>query len=158
MAERSGPTFDEVVVGAALPPFDLPLTLQRLVMEAGVNRDFTPTHHDPDNAVQTGAPGVYANTLLVMSLLEAAVRQWMGPRGVLIDLEARMIRFNVVGTTLRVGGQVVSLDAEASDEGSRADTDGFGQAVLEIWVDNESGRTIEGRATVGLPRGEATAA
>ena len=47
--------FDAIREGDELPPFSLALTLQRLVMEAGVNRDFAPIHHDPQIARATGA-------------------------------------------------------------------------------------------------------
>ena len=37
-------TFEEVKVGDELPELALPLTVQRLVMEAAANRDFVPLH------------------------------------------------------------------------------------------------------------------
>ena len=49
-------TFNDVVEGAELPEFAVPLTIQRLVMEAGANRDFAPMHHDREIARATGAP------------------------------------------------------------------------------------------------------
>ena len=33
-------------VGDVLPAIEIPITLQRLVMEAGANRDFSLMHHD----------------------------------------------------------------------------------------------------------------
>ena len=45
-------TFEEVKVGDELPELALPLTVQRLVMEAAANRDFVPLHHD-DAAAQS---------------------------------------------------------------------------------------------------------
>jgi hypothetical protein len=33
-------------VGESLPAISIPITLQRLVMEAGANRDFSLMHHD----------------------------------------------------------------------------------------------------------------
>ena len=55
-------TFEEVKVGDELPELALPLTVQRLVMEAAANRDFVPLHHDDAAAQRTGAPAMFANT------------------------------------------------------------------------------------------------
>ncbi len=41
---NSGPVV--AVVGEYLPEISIPITLQRLVMEAGANRDFSLMHHD----------------------------------------------------------------------------------------------------------------
>ena len=46
-------TFEEVKVGDELPELALPLTVQRLVMEAAANRDFVPLHHDDAAAQRT---------------------------------------------------------------------------------------------------------
>ena len=61
----SGLAFADVAAGAELAPFSIPLTIQRLVMEAAANRDFTPIHHDRELTRDSGAPDPYANTMLV---------------------------------------------------------------------------------------------
>lgn len=152
MPELTSLRFADVAVGAPLPVFDLPLTLQRLVMEAGVNRDFTPTHHDTRLAIQSKAPAAYANTLLVMSIVEAGLRQWMGPEGVLLELDVKMLRFNEEDTTLRVGGVVRAVGPVAADERRGLDPATWGRVDVDVWIDNERGRTIEGTASVALVR------
>jgi len=88
--------------GRAAPQasFVLPLTIQRLVMEAAVNRDFAPIHFDCDFARATGAPGPYANTMLLQAMFEAIIRNWMGPGGRLRTLAFDMRSFATAGTTL----------------------------------------------------------
>ena len=68
-------TFEEVKVGDELPELALPLTVQRLVMEAAANRDFVPLHHDDAAAQRTGAPAMFANTLYYMALSERHLRE-----------------------------------------------------------------------------------
>ena len=123
-------------VGDAIPPFTVAITLQRLVMEAGANRDFAPIHHDPDVARLSGAPAVYANTTFVETLLEAAVRTWTGPEPRLTELEFSMTDFVCVGDTVSAAGTVSEAD---------------GRTVrLDLWIDGERGRLVSGTATVEL--------
>ena len=52
--------------GVELPAIDIPITLQRLVMEAGANRDLSLIHHDTAVAKATGAPDAFANTFFLI--------------------------------------------------------------------------------------------
>ena len=134
-------TFDEVTEGAEIPGFSVPLTMQRLVMEAGVNRDFTPIHHDRELSRATGAPDPYANTMLIQSVLEATLRQWMGLGGRLRNLRFNMRAFALAGAILSGHGRVVE----------RRTGDGGGFVDLEIWTDSGGVQTAVGTATVWLP-------
>lgn len=134
-------TFDEVAEGADLPGFSIPLTLQRLVMEAGANRDFMPIHHDREISRATGAPDVYANTMLIQAMFEATLREWMGLAGRVRRLRFSMRSFATVGQTLSGGGRVTAT--RAGDDGGLVD--------LEVWTDAGSTRTAVGTATVWLP-------
>jgi hypothetical protein len=131
---------DDVAVGDKVTVFSLPLTLQRLVMEAGVNRDFTPLHHDDVDTRRTGAPRSYANTILIQALIEATLRTWMGDRGVLRELSIRMISFNLSGTLITVGGSVTSVDQGAS-----------GDVGVDVWMRSDETLTVTGHAVVSLP-------
>jgi acyl dehydratase len=133
--------FADVVDGAELPPFSIPLTIQRLVMEAAANRDFTPIHHDRDITRATGASDPYANTMLLQSVFEATVRQWMGLSGRLRRLGFSMRSFATVGAVLSGHGRV---------QGTRPGGDG-GFVDLEIWAESGGRQTAVGSATVWLP-------
>jgi acyl dehydratase len=140
--------FSDVTVGASISATELPLTLQRLVIEAGVNRDYTPTHHDRELAVASGAPAPYANTPMIMALLEAGLRNWMGAEGRLLELNFKMRKFNVAGSLLKVGGRVTatgSVDPEFA-----LDQSDWGEVSVECWIESESGRTVECMARVAL--------
>ena len=73
--------FEDVAVGDELDTIEIPVTLQRLVMEAGANRDFSLIHHDRDVARATGAPDAYANTFFIVGMFERLLREWMGLEG-----------------------------------------------------------------------------
>ena len=70
--------FEDVTEDMELTPVSIPLTLQRMVMEAGANRDLSSIHHDNKAAAATGAPGVYMNTFFIMGMIERLLREWIG--------------------------------------------------------------------------------
>lgn len=103
----------DVTVGEELAPIEFPLSLYKLVMEAGANRDFNSIHHNSDLAKATGAPEAYANTLFLMGMWERAVRDWAGPAAEVTAFRGfRMGRFNVIGTITRTTGSVISVNNE----------------------------------------------
>jgi len=134
--------FDDVQIGDNLPALRLPLTAQRLVMEAGVNRDFEPIHHEIAAAKQAGAPTIFANYVYISALTERFLREWIGLNGQLLKIGPfRMTRFACAGTVTECGGKVVSK----REEGGKHLVD------LEIWQDDGKGHTMEGKAVVALP-------
>jgi len=134
--------FNEVEVEKEIPAVSIPITLQRLVMEAGANRDFSPIHHDGEIARATGAPDTYANTFFIMGMFERTLREWIGLRGVIKKIGPfRMKVFNCVGDVMTCKGKV----KEKSQE------NGNNVVKLDIWCETDKGQTVVGEATVILP-------
>jgi len=105
----------EITIGEQLPAITAPLSLYKLVMIAGANRDFNSIHHNSAFAKSTGAPDAYANTLFLMGLWERLVRDWAGPSALITALRGfRMGRFNLLGTTTRTTGKVIRIEPERS--------------------------------------------
>lgn len=129
-----------VAIGDELEPISIPITLQRLVMEAGANRDFSLIHHDREVAQATGAADAYANTFFIAGMFERLLREWMGRSGKINKISGlRMSAFNVVGDTVTFAGRVAGMDAES------------GQIAIELWGETASGTTVTANATVTLP-------
>ena len=127
---NSGPLVP--VVGEYLPEISIPITLQRLVMEAGANRDFSLMHHDGSIARTAGASDAFANTFFLMGMCERQVRDWAGPRARLKKMgPMKMLNFNVVGDTLIFKGKVAAV--ETSEQGL--------MSTLELWCESERGQT-----------------
>jgi hypothetical protein len=100
-------TWHEVVEGEKLPPLAFPLTIYRLVMVAGANRDFNAIHHNSEYARASGAPDMYANTLFLQGMWERSVRDYIGAAGTIRRLSGfRMRRFNPASSTPTVTGRV----------------------------------------------------
>ena len=129
----------ELRVGAELPAISIPITLQRLVMEAGANRDFSLIHHDGNVARATGAPDAFANTYFLMGMFERLMRDWAGPSARIRKIgPLRMMIFNAVGDTVAFEGQVESVDESA------------GLVTLDLWVQSDRGKTVTSKVLVEI--------
>lgn len=127
VAQRS---IQDLEVGQSIGTIQIPITLQRLVMEAGANRDLSLIHHDGNVARTTGASDAYANTFFLMGMFERLCRDWMGPGGRIANLgPMKMLAFNVVGDTVTFSGEVAKVDPAA------------GRVTLSLAAGNEQGRT-----------------
>jgi acyl dehydratase len=133
--------FDAIRAGDQVPPFALALTLQRLVMEAGVNRDFAPIHHDQHSARAAGAAQPFANVMLIQAVLEATLRRWMGLGGRLRTLRVNLRSYATAGSVLSGHARVI---------GKQPEGDG-GLVELEVWTEAAGERAATGTATVWLP-------
>lgn len=133
-------SIETVSVGDELGPISIPVTLQRLVMEAGANRDFSLIHHDRDVARATGAPDAYMNTFFIAGMFERLLREWMGPRGRINRIvNLRMKVFNCVGDTAVFKGTVEGLDTTNN------------QVTVSLSSETDNGITVTADATVTLP-------
>ena len=132
-------TLSDVKVGDELAPVSFPITVYRLVMEAGANRDFNSIHHNTEYARSTGAREMYANTTFLLGMWERAIRDWIGPAGKIHSITGfRMRSFNYAGDTTTVTGKVTGIDGA--------------MIRIEITSQNSTGVTVgPGTVTVSLP-------
>lgn len=137
-------TYDEISVGDELGPVEFPLSIYRLVVAAGGNRDFNSIHHNRSYAVASGAPDAYASTFFLLGTWERVVRDFIGSAGTIRAIRGfRMRRFNRVGSTMTVNGRVT---------GKRIDGD---QAVLVLELACRVGDDVTvgpGEVEVTVPR------
>ncbi|WP_175855953.1 MaoC/PaaZ C-terminal domain-containing protein [Burkholderia anthina] len=134
--------WEDVIEGESLDSIAFPLTVYRLVMAAGANRDFNSIHHNSEVARATGAPEMYANNFLLQGMWERTVRQYIGDAGTIRRLTGfRMRLFNTVGDTVVVKGRV-----------ARKWREGEGFVELEMWSENAKGVSVgPGRIVAVLP-------
>jgi hypothetical protein len=135
--------WDDVAEGDDVPPVEFPLTVYRLVVEAGANRDFNAIHHNSEIARTSGAPEMYANTGFLLGMWERAIREFAGLEGSVRRITGfRMRRFNIVGQTVVVRGRVAGKRRE----------DGDAVVELELWSEVDGEVTVgPGTVTVALP-------
>ena len=127
----------DIKPGDTLPEISIPITLQRLVMEAGANRDMSLIHHDTGVAQATGAPDAFANTYFLMGMFERLMRDWIGPKARIRKIgPLRMMIFNAVGDTVQFKGVVEAVDEAA------------GTVAVDMWVESERGKTVTSKAVL----------
>jgi len=141
--------WEDVTEGEALAPLRFPLTVYRLVMAAGANRDFNAIHHNSEHAKRSGASEMYANTLFLQGMWERTVREYIGLAGTIRHIHGfRMGSFNTVGDTVVVQGSVTRKFIEG----------GFGLVDLKLWSENRHGISVgPGSVLVTLPRHDPSA-
>jgi acyl dehydratase len=132
------------VAGRALPAVRFPLSVYRLIMAAGANRDFNSIHHNSEWARASGAPDMYANVVFLQGMWERCVREFIGVGGRIRQLSGfRMGSFNTVGDVVTVQGKVARVWTEGD----------AGLAELRLWSRNRHGVSVgPGTVTVSLPR------
>ena len=135
--------FEDVNEGDDVPQVAFPITVQRLVMEAGANRDFNGIHHNREIAQLYGAQDMFCNNFFLQGMWERTVREYMGLRGSIRKIGPfRMRIFNLVGDTVVVKGTVVR----------RFQHDGENFAELKMWSENSHGISVgPGPVLVTLP-------
>ena len=130
---------EDISINSELSPISIPITLQRLVMEAGANRDLSLMHHDRDIAQATGSPDAFANTYFIIGMFERLLREWMGLKGRIKKINSlRMKTFNCPGDLLTFKAKITSLEDNNT-------------IVLNLWVESEKGTTVTAEAIVELP-------
>jgi hypothetical protein len=136
--------WEDVSEGDEVPALAFPLSVYRLVVEAGANRDFNSIHHNTEHAQKTGAPEMYANTIFLQGMWERTVREYIGLAGVMKSLKGfRMKIFNTVGETVITKGRVKRKWQERREA----------LVDLEIWSENSKGISVgPGIVVITLPR------
>lgn len=135
--------FDDVKEGDEVPPVTFNLTVQRMIMQAGANRDFAQIHHNSRVAQKQGAPEMYINNVFIQSIWERTAREFAGLQGWIRKVGPfRMRIFNTVGESVVSKGTVKRKWQENGDN----------LVELELWCENSKGVSVgPGPVLITLP-------
>ena len=135
--------WEDVNEGDEIPGVSLNITVQRLVMEAGANRDFAPIHHDTVLTQRQGVEEMYANNIFVQGMWERTVREYIGVGGRIRKVGPfRMRIFNQAGYTVTTKGKVIRTWQDSGEN----------FVELQIWSENDRGVSVgPGSVIVTLP-------
>lgn len=138
-----------LAVGDTLGSSSLDLTLQRLIMVAGANRDFALAHSDNETARQGNAPAAFADSLFVFTMIEKLLLQWGGQNTRIRKLGPLKIQdFVVCGQNAIARGTIERLGTAPGPDGRD-----WTEAVARVEIIQDDGRIpVHGHATVLLPR------
>jgi len=139
----TGPAYDSVDVGDALPPLALPpVSRATLALFAGASGDHNPIHIDIDFARAAGMPDVFAHGMLSMAWIGRMLTNWTPQR----NLREFNVRFSAM---TRIGERIVCTGRVA--EKLERDCERLVRIALE--ATNEAGEVkLSGDALVALPR------
>jgi acyl dehydratase len=104
-------------------------------------RDYYPVHHDEAFARQSGADGIFFNTMFLQAFVGRAVCEWFGNDAFLRRLDVAMRGSNYIGRTLSAEGEV--KDAREAD--------GCRLVDVQVTLSTEDGPTTDVGVTVQLP-------
>jgi acyl dehydratase len=127
--------------GDSLPPTRLDLTLRRAVQAVGATRDYYPVHHDERFARESGAEGLFFNTMFLQGFVGRAANEWFGNDAFLRRLEIAMRGSNYVGRTLTAQGEVTAA----------RESNGCRLVDASVTLSTEDGPTTDVKLTVQLP-------
>ena len=135
--------WEDVKEGDEVPPITVNLTVQRMVILAGANRDFNQIHHNTRVAQAQGAPEMYINNGSIQGMWERTVREYIGLDGGIKKVGPfRMRVFNPVGESVITKGTVKRKWQEG----------GQNLVELEIWSEHSKGISVgPGPVVVTLP-------
>lgn len=130
--------FDDVAVGAELPPRVVALTRGDLVNYAGVSGDPNPIHWSDEVVALAGLDNVIAHGMLTMGLGAGFVTSWLGDPGAVTEYNVRF-----------TSSVYVSADSAASIEftGKVKSVDPQSRTATIALVAKSEGKKIFGRAT-----------
>ena len=138
-------TTTPVEVGAALPPWELPVTPTLIVSTALATRDFQDVHHDRELAVERGSKDIFLNILTSTGLVQRYVTDWAGPRALVRGVRIRLGVPAYPGDPLTFTGSVRE----------RVDADGEERFLVDVRGSNSLGDHVTGTVTVALAGGVA---
>jgi acyl dehydratase len=132
--------YEDVSIGDLTIPVTFNLTVQRLVYEAGGNRDFNAIHHNDEIARAGGAPAMYANNGFIQGMWERAYREFFGVEGWIQKVGPfRMRIFNVVGEPTVVRGKATNKWQENNNN----------FVELEMWSETPKGISVGPGPVIG---------
>lgn len=134
-------------VGATVGPLPMFLSLQRLIMVSGANRDYAMPHIDNEAAREGGASSAYADIMFVFTMIDRLLMEWGGPRAIVRRMgPVRMHDFVLCGFGLSVEGTVAAVSPGRLADGR----DGL-DVEVEVRFMQGDRRPVSGRAQVWVP-------
>lgn len=131
----------DLLPGVRIPEWSRVTGLDTWNRFAAVNDEFVAIHMDDDAGRAAGMPGAFGQGNLLVSYLHAAVRDWMGDTGRILELSAQFRKPNTKGV-VNAGGTIT--DTSTTDAGT--------EVRLELWLKDASGADLApGTARVLFP-------
>lgn len=134
--------YEDIAVGAELPPLVKNPTTRQLVKWAGGSGDHYEVHYDQEFARGTGLKDVIVHGKLKAAFLTQLVTDWIGAQGAVRKLSVRYREMDFPREQITCRGKVTAMQQR----------DGDYLVDCEVWTENPRGQqTTTGSFTVSLP-------
>ncbi|MHB1006406.1 MAG: MaoC/PaaZ C-terminal domain-containing protein [Chloroflexota bacterium] len=134
--------YEDIAVGAELPPLIKHPTTEQLVRYAGAVNDYARIHYDYGYARHRGFPGVIVHGLFKAACMGQLVTDWAGPKAWVKKASAQYRGIDEPFHDMACKGKVVDKYIR---EGERL-------VDVEVWTENDKGQvTTKGAATILFP-------
>lgn len=134
--------WEDIEVGAAVPPLMKNATPRQLVQWAGASGDYYEIHYDKDFALKNMLPGIIIHGALKGSWLGQMLSDWVGEKGRIKKYGCSYRGMDVPGDNITGKGTVTKKYVDGKDHVIEAD----------IWLENGKGeKTTPGTAIVVFP-------
>ena len=127
--------------GDRLVPVSLELTRRRAAQAVAGTRDYYPAHHDEEFARQSGAQGIFFNTMFLQAFVGRALAEWFGNDAFPRRLEVAMRGSNYIDRILTAEGAVAATRK----------SNGCTLVDVDVTLATKDGPTTDVKVTVQLP-------
>jgi acyl dehydratase len=135
------PRLADVRAGTRIPDQEVVLDQAALVAYAGASGDLNPLHWDPAFAAEVSPTGgVIAHGMLAMAHVARIVTAWAGGPERVMRLSASFRAPCPVGSRVRLGGEVLAVDAEAAT------------ATVAVWAEVDGKGVVDRRRSRAVVR------
>ncbi|MFZ3414669.1 hypothetical protein [Arthrobacter sp. 3Tela_A] len=121
----------ELLPGLQIPEWSKDTGLDTWNRFAAVNDEFVAIHMDDDAGRAAGMPGAFGQGNLLISYLHAAVRDWMGDAGRILELSAQFRKPNTRGP-ITCGGVITDV----------TETGAGTEVQLQLWLKDAEGTDL----------------
>lgn len=132
--------WNDIQVGDAVTPLEIPVTTTVIVAGAIASRDYMPVHHDRDFAQKQGSPNVFMNILTTNGFCVRFLTEWAGPEAMVKNLSIRLGVPAFPNDPLRFTGSVTG----------KPKTDREGLVEITFKGANSMGDHVTGTAVLSL--------
>lgn len=120
--------------GEPIPPIEIELSHQKVILGVAATQDFFPGHCDPEYARAQGARAIFSGTPVVQAIVDRAITDWSGPTTFIRRRKVVMRQPLLAGDRIRSRGWV-----SADRDGSRD---------LKLVLSTDRGDCVRAEATI----------
>ncbi len=135
--------WDDIRSGDAIARVTMPVSYEKVILDAAATNDYFPGHHNPEYAKNQGQRQIYLNTMAIEGFIDRIATEWFGPHTFIRKRSMQMRASIYAGDVLYGEGRV---------EKCYADEHGQSLVDISIAVSTDAGLCVPATLTLAVPR------